>query len=90
MMTVISIVNGINVFGIRLRHESCDKWIHEGRSIEFVLEHLPEANFDPEYYRQYESQIIQKFNRENSGANLSLKSKRGLWQKKIRIMKSKF
>lgn len=75
-------VNGINVFGIRLRHESCDKWIHEGRSIEFVLEHLPEANFDPECYRQYESQIIQKFNRENSGANLSLKTKRGLWQKK--------
>lgn len=75
-------ITGVNAFGLRLRHETFDKWIHDARSIEYVLEHLPEANFDPECYRQYESQIIQKFNLENPGANLRLKTKRGLWQKK--------
>ncbi|HUM46101.1 MAG TPA: hypothetical protein PLD84_04180, partial [Chitinophagales bacterium] len=74
-------VNGVNVFGMRLRHESFDNWIHQGKSVEFVLEHLPEANFDPEFYRQYESQIIQQFNQENDGANLRIKTKRSLFQK---------
>lgn len=74
-------VVGVNVFGMRLRHESFDQWIHSGKSIEFVLEHLPEANFDPEFYRQYEPQIIQQFNQENDGANLRIKTKRSLFQK---------
>ncbi|MEO6165962.1 MAG: hypothetical protein ABIO98_00465, partial [Chitinophagales bacterium] len=74
-------INGVNVFGMRLRHKSFDQWIQEGKSIEFVLEHLPEANFDPEFYRQHEPQIIQKFNQENEGSNVRIKRKRGLFQK---------
>lgn len=50
---------GINSFGIRLRHEQFDQWLREGRSIEYVLGHLGEANFDPEFYRKYEKQLQQ-------------------------------
>lgn len=74
-------VAGVNGLGIRLRHESFDRWISEKRTVEFVLEHLAEANFDPEFYIQYETQIIEKYNSENPGANLKLKTKRGLMQK---------
>ena len=46
-------VKGFNVLGLRLRHQLCDKWIVEERSIEYVLEHLEDLNFDPEFYKDY-------------------------------------
>ena len=69
---------GVNVFGIRLRHEMFDRWLNEGRSIEFVLEHLKDANFDPEFYSTYEEQIIGGFNREN---DTELVSKKRSWKR---------
>lgn len=72
---------GVNGFGLRLRHQQFDRWIRERKTVEYVLEHLPEANFDPEFYRQYEDLIIQKFNSENQHANLKVKSRRGLFQR---------
>jgi NAD(P)H-nitrite reductase large subunit len=52
---------GINSFGIRLRHELFDRWLREKRDIQFVMDHLPEANFDPEFFERHESEIQQKF-----------------------------
>lgn len=66
-------VKGFNVLGIRLRHLVCEKWIKEKRSIEYVLENLSAANFDPEFYNKHEKEIIEKFNRENPGKNISLR-----------------
>jgi len=68
---------GINVFGIRMRHEVFDRWLSEGRKIDYVLEHLPEANFDSEFYRKYEPEIIAQYNME-SNKNLKLKARKGL------------
>lgn len=65
---------GLNVFGIRLRHELLDKWLNEKRSVEYVLEYLKDANFDPEFYRTHENEIVQKFNEEN-GTDISTKKK---------------
>lgn len=48
---------GINTFGIRLRHEAFDTWLTENRSVEYVISHLAEANFDPELFRHYEADI---------------------------------
>ncbi len=70
-------VTGMNFFGIRMRHKVCERWIKENRTVEYVLQHLPEANFDPEFYKQYEQEIIDSFNRQ-SGQNLQLKQKRTL------------
>lgn len=48
---------GINTFGIRMRHEIFDRWLTEERSVNFVIEYLAEANFDPEFYKRYEKDI---------------------------------
>jgi hypothetical protein len=69
---------GMNTFGIRYRHELFDKWIKNKKSIEYILEHLPQANFDPEFFEKHEGEIITEFNRQNPEAKLKLKSKRGL------------
>ncbi|MFT5621938.1 MAG: hypothetical protein ACI9QR_002279, partial [Flavobacteriaceae bacterium] len=55
---------GVNCFGIRLRHQAFDKWLNEASSIEYVVEHLKDANFDPEFYKQHELEIVTKFNAE--------------------------
>ena len=39
---------GINTFGIRMRHEIFNKWLTENRDIDYVMNHLADANFDPE------------------------------------------
>ncbi|MGB0892509.1 MAG: NAD(P)/FAD-dependent oxidoreductase [Flavobacteriaceae bacterium] len=65
---------GINNFGIRMRHEFFDKILTEKRSVEYVLEHLADANFDPEFYKLHEPEIVAKFNKENS-TNIQLKKK---------------
>ena len=65
---------GINNFGIRMRHEFFDKALTEKQSVDYVLEHLADANFDPEFYKLYEKEIVSKFNTEN-GTNIKLKKK---------------
>ncbi|MCI2228826.1 NAD(P)/FAD-dependent oxidoreductase [Polaribacter sp. MSW13] len=65
---------GINTFGIRMRHEIFDKWLTENQSIEHVLEFLADANFDPEFYKLHETEIVEKFNQENN-SNITLKKK---------------
>ena len=52
---------GINTFGIRMRHEVLDRWLTEKRSVSFVLANLKEANFDPEFYKNYEKEIFNSF-----------------------------
>lgn len=54
---------GINTFGIRMRHEVFDNWLTEKRHLDYVLEHLTEANFDPEFYSHYEKDILNTFNK---------------------------
>lgn len=65
---------GINTFGIRMRHEIFDRWLTEERDVNHVIECLKDANFDPEFYTNYESQIVSKFNSEFK-TNISPKKK---------------
>ncbi|PIF01031.1 MAG: FAD-dependent oxidoreductase [Maribacter sp.] len=53
---------GINTFGIRMRHEIFNRWLTEERNVEYVMEYLKDANFDPEFYSKYETDIITEFN----------------------------
>ena len=48
---------GVHTLGMRLRHEVFDAWIDEKKSMRFVLEHLEQANFDPEFYKRHEKEI---------------------------------
>ncbi|MDZ4706958.1 MAG: FAD/NAD(P)-binding oxidoreductase [Saprospiraceae bacterium] len=70
-------VTGFNLMGIRYRHEVCEKWIQSKTSIEEVLPNLSLANFDPEFFNEYESKLIEQYNQVN-GSSLRLKSKRSL------------
>lgn len=65
---------GVNNFGIRLRHHAFDKWFEQEKKVEYVLEHLADANFDPELYKKYEQEIVAQFNKDFS-ASVSLKKK---------------
>lgn len=55
---------GINTFGIRMRHETFDKWLTEKRDVDYVMNHLSEANFDPEFYNRHETEIRSAYNNQ--------------------------
>ena len=55
---------GINTFGIRMRHETFDTWLTEKRDVDYVMNHLSEANFDPEFYSHFEAEILSAYNKQ--------------------------
>jgi NAD(P)H-nitrite reductase large subunit len=65
---------GINTFGIRMRHEFFDRILNDKQTVDYVMEHLADANFDPEFYALHEKEIVSKFNKENN-TNITLKKK---------------
>jgi len=68
---------GINTFGIRMRHELFNRWLNEGATVNTVLEHLADANFDPEFYKTFEHEIIAQY---NSDFNEKVRPKRKSWK----------
>ena len=52
---------GINTFGIRMRHEFFDTVLSNKMSVDYVIQNLKKANFDPEFYKRYENEIFQSF-----------------------------
>jgi NAD(P)H-nitrite reductase large subunit len=57
---------GLNTFGIRMRHEKFDQWLREKKSVDFVMEHLAEANFDPEFFERHEEEIVRQYKKATS------------------------
>ena len=53
--------------GIRWRHPVCERWLQEKRSVEYVVDHLRDAHFDPEFFTRYEKQIETAFRNELGG-----------------------
>jgi NAD(P)H-nitrite reductase large subunit len=58
---------GINTFGIRMRHEFFDKVLSNKKTVDYVMHHLLEANFDPEFFTSYNKEIQQQFTTEYIG-----------------------
>ena len=79
-------VVGFNLMGVRFRHEVCEKWIKEKTKIEDVMKNLELANFDPEFYKKYESDVVAIYNKQ-SGKNLSVKPQRS-WNKVFAFLRS--
>jgi len=75
---------GVNTFGIRLRHHVFDGWLNESQTIEHVLEYLKDANFDPEFYKQFEHEITGLFNKEN---NTHISTKKRSWKRILKFVK---
>ena len=55
---------GINIFGIRMRHEFFDNVLNDKKTVDFVVDNLKKANFDPEFFKTFESEIAAAFNNE--------------------------
>lgn len=55
-------VLGFNAFGIRLRHNVCDAWIRKRTDVSEVLKSLGKANFDPEFFKKFEKEVLQNVN----------------------------
>lgn len=66
---------GFNLMGVRFRHEVCEQWLVEQASIEKVLEELPLANFDPEFFKPHHQDLIGQYN-SLTGKSLVTKRKR--------------
>jgi NAD(P)H-nitrite reductase large subunit len=66
------IVTGINTFGIRMRHNIWQNWLSNHCTLKYVLQNLRDANFDPEFYRHYEKDIIAAFNEQHPNNVLTL------------------
>lgn len=71
---------GVNTFGMRLRHLIFNEWLNKQRSIETVIGHLATANFDPEFYKHYENELIQSF---NAKYNSNIKPAPKTWWQKL-------
>ena len=57
---------GINSFGIRMRHEFFDLVLNENKSVDYVIENLKSANFDPEFFTTYQDEIQTAFASQTS------------------------
>ena len=72
----------MNVLGMRQRQTVWQDWIAGGQTIRHVIEHLAEANFDPEFSQQYEPDILNLYNRQHPNRPVTLlKAKKGLFSK---------
>ena len=69
-------VVGINLFGIRQRHEVWDEWLKEKRTLTYVLEYLHDANFDPEFFDTHEQNLIEEYNRQFPDKKVKAKKKK--------------
>jgi NAD(P)H-nitrite reductase large subunit len=61
---------GINTFGIRMRHEFFDKILTDKKTVDYVMDHMTEANFDPEFFTKYNKEIKQQFTTEFIGQKI--------------------
>ena len=69
------VVKGVNLFGIRNRHEVWDKWLRANKTLDFVIENLESANFDPEFFKRYEGAIQEQFNQQFPDKTVTVRTK---------------
>jgi NAD(P)H-nitrite reductase large subunit len=80
------IIIGFNLMGIRYRHEVCEKWLKEKANIETVLKQLSLANFDPEFFEEYEKALIEIY--QSKSGNRIEKTSRRSWNQVFSFLHS--
>ncbi len=53
---------GLNLMGVRYRHEVADHWLRKGATMQEVLPELHKANFDPEFFPRHEQALLGQYN----------------------------
>ncbi len=75
------VVKGINLLGIRHRHDIWDKWLREKKTVSYVLENIQSANFDPEFFNVYEKELVRAFNKSYPEHSVKIKHKKRFLEK---------
>ncbi len=70
---------GVNSFGIRYRHRVFERWLAEKRTLAHVVGHLHEANFDPEFFRRFEAEVVARYNEAPTGSPIEAEPKKRLF-----------
>jgi NAD(P)H-nitrite reductase large subunit len=52
---------GINLLGIRYRHDLCHHWLKHQYTLHEVMQELPAVNFDPEFFQRYEQELLGQY-----------------------------
>ncbi|SIT82369.1 NAD(P)/FAD-dependent oxidoreductase [Pontibacter indicus] len=52
---------GVNLLGIRYRHDLCHHWLQQGYTLHDVMQELPAVNFDPEFFQRYEEALLRQY-----------------------------
>jgi NADPH-dependent 2,4-dienoyl-CoA reductase/sulfur reductase-like enzyme len=52
---------GINLLGIRYRHDLCHHWLNNNYTLHQVMQELPAVNFDPEFFQRYEEELLRQY-----------------------------
>lgn len=66
-------LRGINLMGVRFRHEVCDKWLRDKTPVEHVLANIRLAFFDPEFFPDFAPPLLEAYSKK-SGRQLRLHS----------------
>ena len=61
-----------------MRHEVLDRFLIQSKSVDYLMEHLKDANFDPEFYKKHEEEIVAKFNNEQG---TDIRTKKRSWKR---------
>jgi NAD(P)H-nitrite reductase large subunit len=68
-------LKGVNLMGVRYRHEVCDKMIRDKWPMKKVFQNLKEANFDPEFSKRYEDDLVGIYNERYPDAPVKTKKR---------------
>ncbi|MBB6610043.1 NAD(P)/FAD-dependent oxidoreductase [Pontibacter sp. Tf4] len=52
---------GINLLGVRYRHDLCHHWLRSNYTIHHVMQELTAANFDAEFFQRYEPELLRQY-----------------------------
>lgn len=55
-------LKGVNLMGIRYRHEVVEKMVRDKWEMRKVFQKLKHANFDPEFFKRYEHELVKIYN----------------------------
>lgn len=78
-------VVGFNTLGVRLRHDVCERWLLDGQTVRYVLAHLREASFEPEFFRRFEGHLADAYNARHPDQRVTLEQpQRGFFGRLLR------
>ena len=65
-------IRGVNLFGLRQRHEIWDHWLKEKIRMAQLVENIHKADFDPEFSQNFYSELKESYNAQKASKDLTI------------------